>query len=63
MKYCTRCCLPETWEGIKFDKVGICSICKSSEDKMNIEWMDKEIILGKIFSSFKNKIIMTVYYQ
>jgi N-acetyl sugar amidotransferase len=55
MKYCTRCCLPETWEGIKFDKVGICSICKSSEDKMNIEWINKEIILRKIFSSFKNK--------
>ena len=37
LKYCSRCCLPETWEGISFDKDGICSICKSSEDKMTIE--------------------------
>ena len=38
LKYCSRCCLPETWEGISFDKDNICSICKSSEDKMTIEW-------------------------
>ena len=37
MKYCSRCCLPESWEGMTFDKEGICSICRSSEDKMVIE--------------------------
>ena len=29
LKYCSRCCLPETSEGIKFDDYGICTICRS----------------------------------
>ena len=37
----SRCCLPETWEGISFDNEGICTICKSAEDKMIIEWKNK----------------------
>ena len=53
LKYCTRCCLPETWEDIKFDKFGICSICKSSEEKMNINWKIREKLLKKIL--YKNK--------
>ena len=48
LKYCTRCCLPETWEGIKFDKFGICSVCRLSEEKMNINWKKRERILKKI---------------
>ena len=40
INYCSRCCLPETWEGISFDNEGICTICKSAEDKM-INRMEK----------------------
>ena len=29
MKRCTRCIMPETIEGISFDKNGVCSICSS----------------------------------
>lgn len=54
INYCSRCCLPETWEGIKFDSQGICSICKSAEDKMTIEWKNKEKELKKIFKKYKN---------
>lgn len=28
--YCTRCCMPETQEGIKFDEMGVCQVCQSS---------------------------------
>ena len=55
LKYCSRCCLPETWEGISFDKDGICSICKSSEDKMTIEWKLKHEKLKKIFDLNRKK--------
>lgn len=41
MKYCIRCCMPETQEGINFDEMGICTACRSSEQKMHIDW-DKE---------------------
>ena len=55
MKYCSRCCLPESWEGMTFDKEGICSICRSSEDKMIIEWKAKEKNLKEILYSHKKK--------
>ncbi len=54
INYCSRCCTPETWEGIKFDNQNICSICKSAEDKMTIEWKNKEHELNKIFKKYKN---------
>ena len=46
--------MPETWEGISFDNEGICTICKSAEDKMIIEWKNKERELNKIFNKHKN---------
>jgi len=55
LKYCSRCCLPETSEGIKFDDYGICTICRSSEEKMNINWDKREKILKGIFLNHKKK--------
>ena len=31
MKRCTRCVMPETWDGITFDEEGVCSLCKEYE--------------------------------
>lgn len=55
LKYCTRCCQPETMEGIKFDELGICTSCRSSEEKMDINWKNKEIELKNIFDSYRTK--------
>lgn len=55
IKYCTRCCLPETMEGITFDDFGVCTPCRSSEEKMHINWKEKEKKLLKIFQKFKKK--------
>ena len=54
IQYCTRCCLPETMEGITFDEFGVCTPCRSSEEKMYINWKDKELELSKIFNKFRN---------
>jgi putative transferase (TIGR04331 family) len=35
LKYCQRCCMPETTEGIEFDETGVCRACNSSEQKMH----------------------------
>ena len=51
--YCTRCCLPETSPKIKFDKFGICNACRSSEQKMKINWNEREKILKKILLFYK----------
>jgi len=42
LRYCVRCCQPETEEGITFDDRGVCSGCNSSEEKMHINWEDRE---------------------
>lgn len=55
IKYCNRCCMPETMEGIEFDEFGICTPCRSSEEKMHINWEEREKKLDDIIS--KNKSI------
>jgi N-acetyl sugar amidotransferase len=48
IKYCNRCCMPETMEGITFDEFGICTPCRSSEEKMHINWEEREKKLNDI---------------
>ena len=55
LKYCRRCCIPETQEGVEFDELGICRPCSSSEDKMRIDWNQKEKELRKIFDKAKQE--------
>ena len=55
LQYCTRCCLPETMEGITFDELGVCTPCRSSEEKMHINWKDKQSELIKILNKFRDK--------
>lgn len=55
IKYCTRCCMPETEEGVEFDEMGICTACRSSEQKMHINWKEREEELRKILNQAKEK--------
>lgn len=41
--------MPETNEGIKFDEMGICQACRSSEQKIHIDWTKREKKLRKLF--------------
>lgn len=54
LRYCTRCCLPETMEGISFDEFGICVPCRSSEEKMHIDWSRRRQALDGIIGSFRS---------
>jgi N-acetyl sugar amidotransferase len=38
IKYCVRCVMPETQEGQEFDEFGFCNVCRSSEEKMRVDW-------------------------
>jgi N-acetyl sugar amidotransferase len=51
LRYCNRCCMPETMEGITFDEFGICTPCRSSEEKMHINWEERELKLRSIVES------------
>ena len=55
IQYCIRCCVPETQEGVQFDEVGICTACKSSEEKMHIDWNSREKQLREILEKAKNE--------
>lgn len=51
LRYCVRCCMPETNEGMQFDELGICKACRSSEEKMRIDWTKKELQLREILET------------
>lgn len=47
--------MPETQEGIKFDEMGVCQACQSSEHKIHINWVEREKTLRKILEEAKAK--------
>jgi N-acetyl sugar amidotransferase len=55
LTYCQRCCLPETTEGITFDELGICQACQSSEQKIHINWVEREKQLREILDSARDR--------
>lgn len=55
IQYCTRCCLPATMEGISFDEIGICVPCRSSEEKMHIDWEERAKRLSGVLESVRSE--------
>lgn len=55
LQYCTRCCIPETQEGVNFDEMGVCQACRSAEQKMHINWQEREKELAQILKTAKAK--------
>ncbi len=55
LQYCTRCCMPETQHGLVFDEMGICQACQSSEQKIHINWIEREVKLREILEGAKSK--------
>lgn len=55
IRYCTRCCFPETVENLAFDEMGICRSCQSSEHKIHINWVEREKELRRILDEAKSK--------
>ena len=55
LKYCTRCCMPSSNEGMQFDELGVCLACRAQEQKMRINWKTSENELRKIFEEYQEK--------
>jgi len=55
VKYCTKCVMPETVEGQKFDKKGLCITCQAQETKKKVDWDAKRKELDKILKDAKEK--------
>jgi N-acetyl sugar amidotransferase len=47
--------MPESNEGMQFDEMGICLACQSAEQKIHINWVEREKQLRKIFEDAKKK--------
>lgn len=54
LNYCVRCCMPESNEGIKFDEMGICQACQSSEQKIHIDWAARERELRQLLEHYQS---------
>lgn len=55
LRYCLRCCMPETNEGIKFDDFGICQACQSSEQKIHLDWTLREKALRNVLDKHRSQ--------
>jgi len=55
MQYCIRCCTPATNEGMQFDEMGMCLACRSSEQKMHINWVERQNKLKEILEKYRKK--------
>lgn len=53
MRYCVRCCMPESNEGMQFDEMGICQACQSAEQKIRINWAQREKELREMLDRYK----------
>lgn len=55
LDYCSRCCMPSTNESDDFDVFGVCKACRSSEQKMRINWEARQQKLKRIIDEAKEK--------
>ncbi len=54
MRYCVRCCMPESNEGMQFDEMDICQACQSAEHKIRIDWVEREKELRTILDRYRS---------
>lgn len=55
MKRCTRCLLPETKPGIKFDSNGLCTACQHKDLKKTTDYKTRQAFLGNICDEYRSK--------
>ena len=55
LDYCSRCCMPSTNESDDFDDFGVCKACRSSEQKMRINWEIRQEKLKQLIDQAKEK--------
>jgi N-acetyl sugar amidotransferase len=55
LRYCVRCCIPQTQEGVIFDELGVCQACQSAEQKIHIDWTARERVLRGILDEARSK--------
>ncbi|KKU26261.1 MAG: N-acetyl sugar amidotransferase [Microgenomates group bacterium GW2011_GWA2_46_16] len=55
MKYCVQCVMPDTKPDLIFDKEGVCSACRSYQNRSTVGWVKREIELKKLLNKYQSK--------
>ena len=56
LRKCNKCGLPETYETIEFDPLGVCNICRSTEHKIHVvDWAERKKLLDELIEKHRGK--------
>src|ERR1700742_4148292 len=56
LKKCTACLLPETYETIEYDSIGVCNVCRGKEFRdESIDWAARKIQLNELIAQNRGK--------
>lgn len=56
LKNCSRCCLPETQDSIRYDENGVCTVCKQIRvKKEKVDWQKRFEMLQELCDRFRGK--------
>ncbi|NLD98190.1 MAG: N-acetyl sugar amidotransferase, partial [Synergistaceae bacterium] len=55
MNYCKRCVMPDTKPDLKLDDEGICSACRSYENRKAVDWASRERELMEILARYRSQ--------
>lgn len=53
--YCRRCVMPATKPDLQLDAVGVCSACRSFEQRVTIDWDQRRAELVRLIEEFRPK--------
>jgi N-acetyl sugar amidotransferase len=53
IKYCRRCVMPATKPDLRFDAEGVCSACRSFEQRVEIDWADRRRQLQRVLEEYR----------
>lgn len=55
IEYCHRCVMPSTKPNLSLDEEGICSACRSFEERSTIDWQVRQQELESVLSIYRNR--------
>lgn len=55
LRYCTRCVMPETKPDLYIDEAGVCSACRSFEQRKAVDWAARKEELQRILERYRSR--------
>lgn len=55
IRYCTSCVMPETKPDLHIDENGVCSACRSYEDRADVDWDKRRSELLEVVDRYRSK--------